>query len=177
MPICASQPRLALGGAASISGSGSETDTIFSPNTSPSPQAIKPWMNENGLTAHVESSSTSVWSPPNTQWPVLSIFKITEPEGPISDTIVRSAVVSEETAGRLAPLKLTRFDMSVCLYCSLERAAVNCFPICKTAGRGSDSTANVSPDDTDTTMSAGNSILAFFKTFSSCAGDLIVGGS
>ncbi len=36
-------------------------------------------------------------------------------------------------------------------YTSLERAAVNCCPICNTAGRGSLSGANVVPDETETT--------------------------
>ena len=47
-------------GAASSSGKGSATETIFSPSTSPSPQAMKPWTNEKGLTAQRESSSASV---------------------------------------------------------------------------------------------------------------------
>ena len=60
IPTCVSQPRLALGGATSSSGKGDDTDTIFSPNTSPSPHAIKPCTKENGLIAHVLSSSISV---------------------------------------------------------------------------------------------------------------------
>jgi hypothetical protein len=44
---------------------------------------------------------------------------------------------------------------------------VNCCPICKTAGLGSDSGANVSPDDTDTVSPSGR-FLRFSQHFSIC---------
>ena len=164
IPICVSQPRLAPAGAASSSGSGFCTPVIFSPNTSPSPQAIKPWTKLNGFTAHVASSSTSVWSAPNTQWPVLSIFRMTVPAVPAPCSSARNAVERVETAGRFAEEKVVNCIFS--FHWSLRRAAFNCFPICNTAGRGSSSLASVVPDDNDTTRSSGSAILRFFSTFS-----------
>ena len=153
----------------SWSGNGSDTPTIFSPNTSPSPQAIKPWINEKGLTAQMESSSTSVWSAPNTQWPVLSIFRMTEPAGPTSFSRARRAVDKVETAGRFADENVVNCIFN--FHWILERAAVR--PLnCNTAGRGSSSLASVVPEDTDTTSSGGNVNLLFLSNFSAAAGEI-----